>query len=94
MAPAFTVARGRTCHMTISNKTGWWHPMHLHGFAFCILTRNGVPPKVSELGDTMLVTPLEIVKVAFVADNPGDWMFHCHVMDHQEAGLMSVIRVA
>ena len=94
IAPAFSLARGRTCHMTIRNMTGWWHPMHLHGFAFRILARNGVPPKVSELGDTMLMTPLETVEVAFVADNPGDWMLHCHVMDHQEAGLMTIIRVA
>jgi FtsP/CotA-like multicopper oxidase with cupredoxin domain len=94
MAPAFTIARNRTCRMTIRNKTGWWHPIHLHGFAFRILARNGAPPKIAELGDTALVTPLETVEVTFVADTPGDWMFHCHVMDHQEAGLMAVIRVA
>ena len=36
----------------------------------------------------------DVVEVAFVADNPGDWMLHCHVMDHQMAGLMTVLRVA
>ena len=94
MVPAFTLARGRTCRMTIRNETAWWHPMHLHGFAFRILARNGAPPVVAELGDTVLVTPRETVEVAFVADTPGDWMFHCHVMAHQESGLMTVIRVA
>jgi hypothetical protein len=32
--------------------------------------------------------------VCFVADNPGDWMFHCHILDHQDGGMMAVIRVA
>ena len=36
----------------------------------------------------------ESTDIAFFADNPGDWMFHCHVTDHQEAGMMSVIRIA
>lgn len=94
MVPAFTLARGRTCRMTIRNETAWWHPMHLHGFAFRILARNGAPSGVAELGDTVLVSPRETVEVAFVADTPGNWMFHCHVMAHQESGLMTVIRVA
>jgi len=33
-------------------------------------------------------------EIAFVADNPGDWMFHCHVLDHQASGMMALIRVA
>ena len=42
----------------------------------------------------VLVPPRETVEVAFVADNPGDWMLHCHVTDHQVSGLMTLIRVA
>jgi FtsP/CotA-like multicopper oxidase with cupredoxin domain len=45
------------------------------------------------MGDTVLIRPRERVRVAFVADNPGDWMLHCHVMDHQVGGLMTIIRV-
>ncbi len=45
-------------------------------------------------GDTVLVRPGEHVRVAFVADNPGDWMLHCHVMEHQVGGLMTTIRVS
>ncbi|MDH5534598.1 MAG: multicopper oxidase domain-containing protein, partial [Betaproteobacteria bacterium] len=35
----------------------------------------------------------EAVEVAFVADNPGDWMFHCHVLHHQKGGMTAVFRV-
>jgi FtsP/CotA-like multicopper oxidase with cupredoxin domain len=40
------------------------------------------------------IPPRESADVAFVADNPGDWMIHCHILDHQEAGMMGVVRVA
>jgi FtsP/CotA-like multicopper oxidase with cupredoxin domain len=40
------------------------------------------------------VSPRERVEIAFVADSPGDWMFHCHVLEHQAGGLRGVIRVA
>jgi plastocyanin len=43
--------------------------------------------------DTLLVEPNETADLAFVADNPGDWMLHCHVTDHQESGMMAVIHV-
>jgi len=42
----------------------------------------------------VLVAPEERVEVAFVADNPGDWLFHCHVLEHMEAGMSAVVRVA
>jgi FtsP/CotA-like multicopper oxidase with cupredoxin domain len=42
----------------------------------------------------VLVPPQESVEIAFVADNPGDWMLHCHVTDHQTSGMMTVLRVA
>jgi FtsP/CotA-like multicopper oxidase with cupredoxin domain len=41
-----------------------------------------------------LLAPRDAVEIAFVADNPGDWMLHCHVMEHQVSGLMTVLRVA
>jgi FtsP/CotA-like multicopper oxidase with cupredoxin domain len=40
------------------------------------------------------MSPREKVEIAFVADNPGDWMLHCHILEHQEAGMMGVVRVA
>lgn len=94
MQPALTIARGRTVVVTLNNDTAWWHPMHLHGFSFRVVARNGVPSPRGLWQDTVLIPPHETADIAFVADNPGGWMFHCHITDHQERGLMAVIRVA
>jgi FtsP/CotA-like multicopper oxidase with cupredoxin domain len=95
MPPLLTLARGRTCVLSLRNETAWWHPMHLHGHSFRVLGRAAASPGTGAVwGDTVLVPPRETVGVAFVADSPGDWMLHCHVMDHQVSGLMAVIRVA
>ncbi len=94
MSPLFSIERGRSCVLDLKNETAWWHPMHLHGHSFQVISRDGDPVAHNEWGDTVLVQPRQTVRVAFVADNPGDWMLHCHVMDHQTGGLMTVIRVA
>jgi len=94
MPPLVALRRGQSCVLALRNETAWWHPMHLHGHSFRVISRNGKPNGLREWRDTVLVPPREAVEIAFVADNRGDWMFHCHVTDHQEAGMMSVIRVA
>jgi FtsP/CotA-like multicopper oxidase with cupredoxin domain len=93
MPPLFEITRGRSCVLDFNNETAWWHPMHLHGHSFNVLSRDGAPVPHDEWGDTVLVRPREHMRVAFVADNPGDWMLHCHVMEHQVGGLMTTIRV-
>ncbi len=94
MPPLLTVAEGQSCILALRNETAWWHPMHLHGHSFRVIGRNGVPNPRREWRDTVLLPPRETADLAFVADNPGNWMFHCHVADHQTAGMMGVIRVA
>lgn len=94
MDPIFTLERGRTCVIAMANETAWHHPMHLHGHSFRVLSRNGVPTRFREWQDTVLLAPRERVEIAFVADNPGDWMFHCHILEHQQAGMMSTIHIA
>jgi FtsP/CotA-like multicopper oxidase with cupredoxin domain len=94
MVPLLTLARGRTCVLAIRNETAWWHPMHLHGHSFKVLSRNGKRVLHNQWNDTVLLAPKDVVECAFIADNPGDWMLHCHVTDHQMAGLMTVLRVA
>ncbi|HYG90490.1 MAG TPA: multicopper oxidase family protein [Azospirillum sp.] len=94
MDPIFTLERGRTCVIAMANETAWHHPMHLHGHTFRVLSRNGQPTRFREWQDTVLLSPRERVEIAFVADNPGDWMFHCHILEHQVAGMMSTIHVA
>ncbi|RRI03585.1 multicopper oxidase family protein [Mesorhizobium tamadayense] len=93
MAPQFMLERGATCLLTMRNETAWWHPMHVHGFSLSVLSRNGEPVPHRQWQDTVLLAPKDTVDCAFVADNPGDWMLHCHVADHQMAGLMTVFRV-
>ncbi len=94
MPPLVTLKQGRSHFITMRNETAWWHPMHLHGFSFRVLNRNGAPVPHNQWADTVLLAPKDTVDIAFVADNPGDWMLHCHVTDHQTAGLMTVLRVA
>jgi len=94
MDPLLTLPRDRTCVLAMTNATAWHHPIHLHGHSFRVLSRNGQPTARREWQDTVLMAPREKVEIAFVADNPGDWMFHCHILEHQASGMMGVIRVA
>ena len=91
--PMLTIERGRTAVMSLRNETAWWHPIHVHGHSFRVIARNGKPTEHKEWQDTVLIPPRENADIAFVADNPGDWMFHCHVLEHQAAGMMAAFRV-
>jgi FtsP/CotA-like multicopper oxidase with cupredoxin domain len=93
MKPALRFERGRSVVLTLRNQTAWHHPMHFHGHSFRVLTRNGEAEPHRVWRDTVLLAPKDAVEIAFVADNPGDWMLHCHVMDHQVSGMMTALRV-
>lgn len=92
--PLLTLERGRSYVLVFRNETAWDHPMHLHGHSFRVIRRDGRPTEHREWRDTVLVAPRETVEVAFVADNPGDWALHCHILGHQVSGMMASIRVA
>lgn len=92
--PMLTFARGKSYVLELVNDTSWHHPIHLHGHVFRVLQRNGKAVEGVEWGDTVLIDPDSRAEIAFVADNPGDWMFHCHVLEHQASGMMAVVRVA
>jgi FtsP/CotA-like multicopper oxidase with cupredoxin domain len=94
MPPLLTLQLGRSYVLTLRNDTAWWHPMHLHGHSFRVLRRNGAEVPHRQWADTVLVPPKEAVDIALVADNPGDWMLHCHVADHQVSGMMTILRIA
>jgi FtsP/CotA-like multicopper oxidase with cupredoxin domain len=94
MDPLLVFARGRTQVLEISNQTAFDHPMHLHGHSYRLLSRNGQSVPHRPWLDNVLLGPEERVEVAFVADNPGDWLFHCHVLEHMAAGMAAVFRVA
>jgi FtsP/CotA-like multicopper oxidase with cupredoxin domain len=71
------------------------HPMHLHGHFFQVLSKNGKPITGSPLmKDTLNVKPGEEYIVAFKADNPGNWMFHCHDLHHASAGMVTQVNYA
>jgi FtsP/CotA-like multicopper oxidase with cupredoxin domain len=91
--PLLTLGRGEHTVLVLKNDTAWHHPIHLHGHLFRVLARDGKPLAQREWRDTVLLAPRETVEIAFVADNPGDWMLHCHVLAHQHGGMSSVIRV-
>jgi FtsP/CotA-like multicopper oxidase with cupredoxin domain len=91
--PIAELALGRTYRFHLHNDTDYEHPIHLHGHAFRVLMVGGEPVPRREWRDTVLIPRRQAVEVAFVADNPGNWMLHCHILEHQGAGMMAVIRV-
>lgn len=93
-APLLTLERNGHYLLAMKNDTAWHHPIHLHGHAFRVVARDGKPTPHREWRDTVLMNPRESVDIAFVADNPGDWMFHCHILLHQAGGMMATLRVA
>jgi FtsP/CotA-like multicopper oxidase with cupredoxin domain len=94
MPPLLGAKQGQSVIIEMRNETYYPHPMHLHGHSFRVLKRDGEPVPNTIWRDTVNVKRNETVQVAFVADNPGDWMFHCHILEHQEAGMMGIFRVS
>ncbi|WP_374374211.1 multicopper oxidase family protein [Dongia sp.] len=91
--PLVTFQRGRSYIIEIINQTPHMHPIHLHGHTFKVLSSNK-EEIMPHFADTTLVAPKERVKIALKADNPGDWMIHCHIIEHQDTGMMGIFRVA
>jgi FtsP/CotA-like multicopper oxidase with cupredoxin domain len=93
--PPISVREGQVVRLHIVNDTGEYHPMHLHGHIYSVLAKNGEPILGSPLHlDSMLVGPHETWDVAFRADNPGIWMFHCHVLLHAAFGMSMTVNYA
>ncbi|RVD68033.1 multicopper oxidase family protein, partial [Mesorhizobium sp. M4A.F.Ca.ET.029.04.2.1] len=84
-APLAELKLGRSYVIDMENLTPQSHPIHLHGMSFKVLSSSTrrVQPLVS---DTYLIQPDEKVQLGFVADNPGDWLLHCHIIEHQKSG--------
>lgn len=69
------------------------HPIHIHGQRFLVLSTNGVSNKNLVWKDTTLIQTGDTVELLVQMDNPGDWMIHCHIPEHMEAGMMSEFSV-
>lgn len=88
--PMFVVAEGDVVVMRITNNSGQSHPMHLHGHHLVVLARNEAAASGSPWWvDSLEVGHGESYDVAFLADNPGIWMDHCHNLPHAAEGLMT-----
>lgn len=89
-----SVKKGEKVMVTFVNQSMTEdHPMHLHGHFFQVLSKNGKPLQGSPMiKDTLNVRPGETYVVAFEADNPGDWMFHCHDLHHASAGMVTDVQ--
>lgn len=86
--PMFSSKAGETVIVEIMNNTRWPHAMHVHGHHFRVISRSA-----SEIDDgkpwrdTALIGPEQTIEIAFVADNKGKWLFHCHMLEHAAAGM-------
>jgi FtsP/CotA-like multicopper oxidase with cupredoxin domain len=93
--PMFSVAEGDVVRMTITNDSGDVHPMHLHGHHAVVVSRNGEAATGSPWWvDSLDVEDGDTYEIAFVADNPGIWMDHCHNLDHARDGLVAHLAYA
>ena len=89
--PPLPVALGERVELVMTNRTMMPHPMHLHGHRFQTVEIDGTRFP-GALRDTVLVPPGRRVVIAFDADNPGMWAFHCHLLYHLQAGMFTTIR--
>ncbi|MBB3066780.1 multicopper oxidase family protein [Limibacillus halophilus] len=91
--PLLRVERGRSVAIDMFNDTRFPHAMHLHGHHFQVLEIDREPARHQDWMDTVLMFPGERLKIGFVADNPGKWLFHCHMLEHHAAGMGTWLEV-
>jgi FtsP/CotA-like multicopper oxidase with cupredoxin domain len=89
--PLARLQTGKSYRFTLQNATPHPHPIHLHGHSFKVLgsSKRKLPVHYA---DTVLVLPKERIEIAFVAA-PGKWMFHCHILEHLETGMMGYFTI-
>ena len=84
-ATPLTITQGQTGRLRITNMSMMSHPLHLHGHTFQLGDAGGTGARK----DTLLIPPMGAAAVDFAANNPGQWMVHCHNAYHAEAGMMT-----
>jgi FtsP/CotA-like multicopper oxidase with cupredoxin domain len=93
-APFFSIKRGQTVIIETFNDTAFAHAMHVHGHHFRVISRDGNTLDDDETWrDTFLVNPNKTARIAFVADNSGKWLYHCHMLEHVAAGMSTWFEV-
>jgi FtsP/CotA-like multicopper oxidase with cupredoxin domain len=93
--PTVEVENGGLRVLDVVNWSEMDHPFHLHGFFFQVLERNGAPVALESSGnkDTIIVPAHGALKLLTRFDEPGHWMYHCHILEHAELGMMGMIQV-
>jgi FtsP/CotA-like multicopper oxidase with cupredoxin domain len=91
----FDAKVGDTELWRLRNPTQYDHPFHLHGFRFQLLSSSGKPESSREWMDTLnLKAESESTIAVYYDDRPGMWMFHCHILDHADLGMMGMLHLA
>lgn len=91
-ASLFELREGETVDLNFMNHTTMFHPMHLHGHTFQVISAYGQKLPNGPRKDTVIVKPMTQVTIRIQADNPGDWAIHCHNHYHMDSGMMGAIR--
>lgn len=92
------VKNGDLVRIRLANISNGIHPMHLHGHDFRIIAKDGHPLSHPQVVNTVTVNPGETYDIDFIADNPGEWVFHCHELHHttnadvEPGGLMVLVK--
>jgi len=93
MAPLIDTKKGDSIRIILRNETAFPHPMHLHGHHMKLLSIDDEAVQAVRWLDSPLLMPKQTMELAFVADNPGNWLFHCHALEHHAAGLGALVRI-
>ena len=88
-----SLSLGQHAIIELRNVSAVHHPFHLHGLTFEVLSIDGVAPSTRQIEDTIDMGIYQTTRILVHADNPGDWMLHCHILPHGDEGMMTVLRV-
>ena len=97
--PLFRLGKGETVRLAVVNDTAFAHGIHVHGHHFTLLDEPaGLSvglggDRVGDVRDTLSSWPGETARIAFKADNPGRWLLHCHMLEHQASGMLGWFEV-
>lgn len=93
--PPVDVENGGLRILDVENASEMDHPFHLHGFFFQVVEKDGAPVVLDTMGnkDTIIIPAKGHLKLRTRFDEPGHWMYHCHILEHAELGMMGEVHV-
>jgi FtsP/CotA-like multicopper oxidase with cupredoxin domain len=93
--PPLLIPAGAVRRFDVRNASEMDHPFHVHGTFFQILSANGVPVPGADLADkdTVIVPRMSTLRLVSRFEEPGRWMYHCHILEHAEGGMMGEFTV-